>query len=297
MCFPAGAGAEGLPKLKGHAFFDGEGEARACLCLRHAHGFHVLATTVLHCAGIAWAELRSQPAPELASGPAETDDDAPDWEWTSLAAALPVYYTYDKTSDSATSLAFRPGATTGPDAAKGSRTAAQLLGQGSKVAGHPGSSSSFAATPADRGGAAPAAPATSTGTPPEGPVTAAEARLQLPVADAATAPAAAVTLQPAPHARSHSVPIKSTEPHHASPRVPARPQAHLTASSAQKSVHRSGDRGTGSSTPSVAPVTSSNGANISQEEEEVEGAMLMHQTGSAALATSPQGSGAVPESW
>ena len=251
--------------------------------------------TVLHRAGIAWAEVRGQSAPELAPGPVEADDDAPDWEWTSLAAALPVYYTYDKTSDSATSLAFRPGATTGPDAAKGSLTAAQLLGQGSKVASKPGSSSSHAATTAERGGAAPSAHAISTGEPPQGPARAPEARLQLPVADTATAPAAAVILQSAPHARSHSVPIILTD--HASPKGPARPQAHLTASSAQKSVHRSGDRGAVSSPAHSAPVTSSAGANISQEDEEVEGAIMMHQTGSAALATSPQGSGAVPESW
>ena len=248
-------------------------------------------------AGLAWAELRSQLAPELAPAPAQPDEDTPDWEWSSLAAALPVYYTYDKTSDSATSLAFRPGVTSGPDAAKGSQTAAQLLEQGRKAAGD-AKSSSFAANAAKNEGATVTTNhAGSSATQPQGSAKQSEASVQPPVTGAVAAPLAVLTQQPEPLAASLSAPLKRAEPQHASPKSPARPQAHITATSAQKPATKGSDRGGAVSVPCPAPHASSDGTNISQDDEEVAGAMIMHQVGSAALATSPQSSGTMPESW
>ncbi|CAL8470828.1 g10370 [Coccomyxa elongata] len=60
---------KGLKELKEHRFFD----------------------------GIDWEHIRTQEAPAVAPPPDEAQDpgDGFDWEWSSMAAALPVYYTTD----------------------------------------------------------------------------------------------------------------------------------------------------------------------------------------------------------
>lgn len=65
---------------------------------------------ICSCTGIDWQNVRQQEAPSIAPPPAEPQSSADDfdWEWSSMAAALPVYYSTD---------ACPPEAQTGPCAA------------------------------------------------------------------------------------------------------------------------------------------------------------------------------------
>lgn len=97
----AGARGKGLAELKGHAFFEG-GQPPSRLCSSEACQFplslssivpllRLMSSLQLPHAGIPWGSLRKQKAPAVKPPADREENDNVDWEWSSLAAALPVY--------------------------------------------------------------------------------------------------------------------------------------------------------------------------------------------------------------
>ncbi|BDA45583.1 probable 3-phosphoinositide-dependent protein kinase 1 at N-terminal half [Coccomyxa sp. Obi] len=109
-----GSGDQALKELKEHRFFD----------------------------GIDWEHIRTQEAPSVAPPSDEGQDpgDGFDWEWSSMAAALPLYYTTDTCP---------PGAQTGPCSTLTGGAEATMGAEPCRKAS-PATSSSPAKKPLDR---------------------------------------------------------------------------------------------------------------------------------------------------